>query len=99
MSPFVTHRHPACWERPEVFDPDRFTPQLVAQRQKGAYFPFLGGPHHCIGSEFAMLEMCLVVAMVLQRFDVELVPNQAIVPKAALTLRPSAPVRVVLTAR
>jgi hypothetical protein len=41
-----------------------------------------------------MLEMCLIVAMVLQRFDVELLPDQAIVPKAALTLRPSAAVRV-----
>ena len=96
VSPFVTHRHPAFWEQPEVFDPDRFTPERVARRPKGAYFPFLGGPHQCIGNEFAMLEMCLLVAMVLQRFDVELLPDQAILPKAALTLRPSAPVRVVL---
>jgi cytochrome P450 len=96
VSPFVTHRHPAFWEQPEVFDPDRFTPERVAQRPKGAYFPFLGGPHQCIGNEFAMLEMCLLVAMVLQRFDVELLPDQVILPKAALTLRPSAPVRVLL---
>ena len=96
VSPFVTHRHPAFWEQPEVFDPDRFTPDRVAQRPKGAYFPFLGGPHQCIGNEFAMLEMGLIVAMVLQRFDVELLPNQAIRPKAALTLRPSAPARVLL---
>jgi cytochrome P450 len=94
VSPYVTHRHPAFWEQPEVFDPNRFTPERVAQRPKGAYFPFLGGPHQCIGNEFALLEMCLIVATVLQRFDVELVPNQTIVPKAALTLRPSAAVRV-----
>ena len=43
-----------------------------------------------------MLEMCLVVAMVLQRFDVEILPDQAIRPKAALTLRPSARVQVAL---
>lgn len=96
VSPYVTHRHPAFWDEPERFDPDRFTPERVAERPKGAYFPFLGGPHQCIGNEFAMLEMCLIVAMVLQRFDVELLPNQAILPKAALTLRPSAPVRVAL---
>jgi cytochrome P450 len=96
VSPFVTHRHPDFWDQPGVFDPDRFTPERVAQRPKGAYFPFLGGPHQCIGNEFALLEMCLVVAMVLQQFDVELLPDQAIVPKAALTLRPSAPVRVAL---
>jgi cytochrome P450 len=92
----VTQRHPDYWEEPEVFDPDRFTPERAAQRAKGAYFPFLGGPHQCIGNEFAMLEMCLVVAMVLQRFDVELLAGQAIEPKGALTLRPSAPVRVTL---
>jgi cytochrome P450 len=96
VSQFVTHRHPDFWEQPDVFDPDRFTPERVAQRPKGAFFPFLGGPHQCIGNEFAMLEMCLIVAMVLQRFDVELLPDQAIRPKAALTLRPSAPVRVIL---
>jgi len=96
VSPFVTHRHPDFWEQPELFDLDRFTPERVAQRPKGAYFPFLGGPHQCIGNEFAMLEMCLIVAMVLQRFQVELLPDQAIFPKAALALRPSAPVRVTL---
>ena len=96
LSPFVTHRHPDFWEQPERFDPDRFAPERIAQRLKGAYFPFLGGPHQCIGNDFAMLEMCLIVAMVLQRFDVELIPDQAIRPKAALTLRPSAPVWVVL---
>jgi cytochrome P450 len=97
VSPFVTHRHPDFWKQPEVFDPDRFTPECVSQRPKGAYFPFLGGPHQCIGNEFALLEMCLIVAMVLQRFDVELLPGLVILPKAALTLRPSASVQVVLS--
>jgi cytochrome P450 len=97
VSPYVTHRHPDFWEQPEVFNPDRFTPERVSQRMKGAYFPFLGGPHQCIGNEFAMLEMCLVVAIVLQRFDVELLPDQIISPKAGLTLRPSAPIRLALT--
>lgn len=99
VSPFVTHRHPEYWERPEVFDPDRFTAEQVAQRPKSAYFPFLGGPHQCIGNEFAMLEMRLIIAMVLQRFDVELLPGQAIQPKASITLRPSGPIRVTLTVR
>jgi cytochrome P450 len=96
VSPYVTHRHPAFWDQPDTFIADRFTPERVAQRPKGAYFPFLGGAHQCIGNEFAMLEMCLIVAMVLQRFDVELLPDQAIRPKAALTLRPSAAVRVAI---
>jgi cytochrome P450 len=93
---FVTHRHPDVWEAADVFDPDRFTPERAARRPNGAYFPFLSGPHQCIGNEFAMLEMCLIVAMVLQRFDLELLPDQAIRPMPLVTLRPNGPVRMAL---
>ena len=96
LSQFVTHRHPDVWPGADVFDPDRFTPERAAQRPKGAYFPFLGGPHQCIGNEFAMLEMCLIVAMVLQEFDLELLPDQAIRPLPMITLRPNGPVRMAL---
>jgi cytochrome P450 len=93
---FVTQRHPAIWESPETFDPDRFAPEKVKERSKYAHFPFLAGPHQCIGSEFAMLEMRLVVAMVLERFEIELLPNQQIEPKASIAIQPSAPVRLAL---
>lgn len=93
LCPFVTHRHPDFWENADVFDPDRFAPERAAGRAKGAYFPFLSGPHQCIGNEFAMLEMHLIVAMVLREFDLELLPGQAIQPRGSLVLRPSAPVR------
>jgi cytochrome P450 len=96
LSAFVTHRHPGVWEDPEAFDPDRFTPERVARRSKYAYFPFLAGPHQCIGNEFALLEMRLIVAMVLRQFDLELLPDLAISPKASLALRPSGPVRMAL---
>lgn len=99
LMPFVTHRHPDIWEKPDVFDPDRFAPERSAQRPKGAYFPFLGGPHQCIGNEFAMLEMQLIVALVLRQFDLELVADQVIQPRASITLRPSGPVRMVLKRR
>ncbi|MBO0699024.1 MAG: cytochrome P450, partial [Zavarzinella sp.] len=96
LCPFVTHRHPAVWERPDEFDPERFTPERSAQRPKGAYFPFLGGAHQCIGNEFAMLEMRLVVAMVLREFDVELVPGLTVRPRGSIALRPSGPVLIAL---
>jgi len=66
----------------------------VAGRAKGAYFPFLGGPHQCIGNEFAMLEMRLIVAMVLREFDLTLLPDQVVVPMGSLALRPRGPVRM-----
>ena len=92
LCPFITHRHPAFWESPEGFDPGRFTAERVASRPKGAYFPFLGGPHLCIGNDFALLAMQLVVARVLQEFDVGLRPGQAIRPTGALGLWPNGPV-------
>src|SRR5262249_19309745 len=88
--------HPDVWPDADVFDPDRFTPGRAARRPKGAYFPFLGGPHQCIGNEFAMLEMCLIVAMVLQEFDLELLPEQAIRPLPMITLRPKGRVGMAL---
>jgi cytochrome P450 len=99
LCPFVTHRHPEIWPNPQVFDPDRFAPERSAERSKYAHFPFIAGPHQCIGAEFAMLEMRLVVAMVLRDYDLELAPNQTIEPRASIAIIPNAPVRVVLRRR
>ncbi len=99
LCPFVTHRHPEVWENPAVFDPDRFIPERSVERSKYAHFPFIAGPHQCIGAEFAMLEMRLVVAMVLREYDVELVPHQTIEPRASIAIVPNAPVQVILRRR
>lgn len=99
LSQYVTHRHSAFWDEPELFNPERFRPDLVERRPKGVFFPFLGGPHQCIGQEFAMFEMQLVLIRILQSVDWELLPGEEIRPRAALTLRPNAPVQVRLTRR
>lgn len=99
VSQFVTHRHPEIWERPDEYHPERFLPDEVAKRPRFAYFPFIGGPHQCIGMEFAMLEMRIIVAMVLQHFELSLLPGQNIGMSAALTLRPDRPVHFALRPR
>src|SRR5262245_6037046 len=68
LSPYVTHRDPAVWERPEEFDPDRFAAARGPERPEYAYVPFGGGPRGCIGRELAMMEARLVVAAIVQRF-------------------------------
>jgi cytochrome P450 len=88
LCPYVTHRHPAFWDTPEEFDPERFTSERSAGRPRYAYFPFGGGPRQCIGNEFAMMECQLVVAMVAQRYRLHLVPGHPVEPDAlAATLR------------
>jgi cytochrome P450 len=99
LSAYVTQRHPDFWERPAAFDPDRFTPERVAARPKYAYFPFIGGPHQCIGNEFALLEMQIVLAMVMQNFRLEMLPGQTVKPHASLSLKPAGPIRMRLEVR
>ncbi len=62
VSPYCTHRHPAFWEEPEVFDPERFTPERSVDRPHFAYFPFGEGPRQCIGNAFAMMEAQLILS-------------------------------------
>jgi cytochrome P450 len=88
MSQYVTHRHPAFWENPEGFNPERFTPECSAGRPRYAYFPFAGGPRQCIGNEFALMEAQLVVATVAQQYRLHLVPGHPVEPNPVLILRP-----------
>jgi cytochrome P450 len=93
---YVTHRHPDFWPNPEGFDPDRFTPERSAGLHRMAYFPFSGGPRKCIGNAFAMMQMPIILAMVTQKFRVNLVPGEKPVPEPAISLRPRDPLMMTL---
>jgi cytochrome P450 len=88
ISPYVMHRHPAYWERPALFEPERFAPERAAGRPNYAYFPFGGGPRQCIGKGLALMEAQLILAMVARRFRLRHAPGHAVEPQALLTLRP-----------
>jgi cytochrome P450 len=75
MLAYVTHRHPEFWPEPERFDPGRFTPEQVQRRHPLAFQPFGGGSRVCIGMNFALQEMVLFLAAVVQRFSVRLAPG------------------------
>ena len=91
---FITHRHPAAWDEPERFDPDRFLPERGATRPKFAYFPFLGGPHQCVGNDFALMEAAIILSMVLQRYRLRMPPGTVVEPEQTLTLRPRGGMRM-----
>ena len=96
---YITHRHPEFWDDPERFDPKRFLPGQGGGRPKFAYFPFGGGPRSCIGNHFALMEATLVLATIVQRYRIELVPDQRVTPDATFTLRPKPGVQVTLWPR
>jgi cytochrome P450 len=70
-------RHPDYWPNPVGFDPKRFLSPLT-EEQKILYMPFGQGPQSCIGSQFGIRETMLVLAMLVQRFRLTLVPGTSI---------------------
>lgn len=99
ISPYVAHRLPEFWPEPERFDPERFTEESVAQRPEHAYIPFGAGPRQCIGKRFAMLELQLVLAMIVQQFAVRLASHEVVKAEASTTLTPNQPIYINLTRR
>lgn len=97
INTYTVHRHPDFWENPEGFDSTRFLPEQSKVRNRFAYIPFSRGPRFCIGESFAKMEAVFVLAMVAQRFDVNLVAGQHIDMRNLGTLRPTPGVNVVLT--
>lgn len=74
--PFLLHRDERFFDEPLKFDPDRFAPEREAQITPYAYLPFGGGPRVCIGNSFAMMEVQLMMATILQRYRLISAPGQ-----------------------
>ena len=89
IAPYVLHRHLSLWDRPDVFDPSRFLGEAKAKIARFAYLPFGAGPRTCIGSSFALQEATIVLATLVQRFDMQLLPDAVVWPIQKITLRPA----------
>lgn len=90
MPQFLKNRHPDFWRDPGRFDPGRFDPGTA--RHPAAWFPFSISARRCIGDMFAMVEMALVMAMVLQRGRLVRTDDEPLGWHARLSLRPDRPV-------
>lgn len=85
----MLHRDPAVWgDDPEAFDPERFSREAEAARPDWAYKPFGNGQRACIGRQFAMQEAILVLAMILQRFELVDHENYQLEVKETLSIKP-----------
>ena len=92
MSQWVVQRDERWFERPEEFRPSRWEGDWQSRIPKYAYFPFGGGPRVCIGNTFAMQEAVLVLAMIVDRFELQPVTQPPVGLQPAVTLRPAVPV-------
>jgi cytochrome P450 len=100
VTPWLLHRDPRGWpDEPLAFKPDRFLPGAPHEIPRGAYIPFGVGPRVCLGQHFAVLEMTLIAALLLQRFELGTVSTEPPRPRMAVTLRPDAGLSLRLTRR
>lgn len=86
LSIFELHRTASFWKNPESFEPQRFL-DIDMKQLGGHYYPFGAGPRMCIGNTFANLEMILVVAEILKRFEIS-TPMDAVDINPLITLKP-----------
>jgi cytochrome P450 len=94
------HRHPAYWEEPKAFRPERMTPEAKKARHPFCYLPFGGGPRLCIGNHFAMLEMQLILARLLRDYDFQLSAGAGeVVLKPLITLHMKTPLLLKVSRR
>lgn len=99
FTPYVIQRNSRWFESPDDFRPARFLSD-APDIQRGAWIPFGVGPRVCIGQHFAMLEMGVIAAMLLQRFQL-VWPSEQAWPQTnlAVSLRPATMMRVQLVNR
>jgi len=87
IAPWLIHRHRGLWERPDEFDPDRFTQAAGKASAREAYLPFSAGPRVCIGAAFAHQEAALILATIVRRYRLTPAPHHTPQPVGRLTIR------------
>ena len=93
VSIYHTHHMPDLYPQPEVFDPgrwERITPSIFE------YQPFSAGPRMCIGASFAIMEIKIVLAMLLQRYRLQCLPQQRVDRSGLIVITPKGGLPVIV---
>lgn len=98
-SSWISHRLPEVFPNPDVFDPERFTPEAMKSLPLGAYVPFGWGPRLCVGKMFGELEIKMILVTLLQQYRLELLPGQIFAAHTMPTISPKDGVRVWVRSR
>jgi len=91
---YGAHHSPEHWENPESFDPERFTKANEKLHTPFTYLPFGAGPRGCIGGNYAMLQILMILSVLLRKYDLRLVPDQTIEARPMVILRPKFGIRM-----
>jgi cytochrome P450 len=95
---YLAHRHPDCFQNPLRFNSSRFLGIPNGHISMAGYIPFGGGTRRCLGSELAMLEIRMIVATMLRRWQLRCVNPEAGVPQLrGHAMAPTARLRMMVT--
>jgi cytochrome P450 len=89
---FSIHTDSRWYDHPKAFWPERWVQTPPEDRHDYSYLPFGGGPHHCIGMRFAMMELKYTLAIIAHRLDIELVSAVDPDVEIQLSMHPAKPV-------
>ncbi|XP_029650885.1 cytochrome P450 4F22 [Octopus sinensis] len=95
---YAIHHNPDVWEDPYEFLPERFLDSPSPQTSFN-YIPFSAGPRNCIGQNFAMLEMKVIIAKIVRNFEIFCVPNFKAEPSPEVVLKSNTGIKVILKPR
>ncbi len=95
-STYYTHHMPELYPEPERFNPQRWESINPSPFE---FSPFSVGPRMCLGATFAMMEMKIVLAMLIQRFRLELLPGELINRRGFLVLMPTSDLPMLVNAQ
>src|SRR5450631_989056 len=91
---YGVHHSPHYWENPESFDQERFSKAKEKLHTPFAHLPFGACPRGCIGGNYAMLQMLMILSVLLRKYDFSLVPGQTIEARPMVILRPEHGIRM-----
>jgi cytochrome P450 len=94
---YGVHHSLRYWDDPESFDPDRFNKANEKPHTPFTYLPFGGGPRGCIGGNYAMLQILMILSVLLRKYDLQLAPGQTIEARPMVILRPKHGIRMTFT--
>lgn len=94
INTYGMHRHPAYWEDPEEFRPERMLRDEAWDPSRFTYLPFGAGPRSCIGARFAINEMQLVLSQFARAFAIRPATGAEVRPAPRLNLEPVRPIRL-----
>jgi cytochrome P450 len=94
---YGVHHSQQYWENPESFDEERFSKANEKRNTPFAHLPFGAGPRGCIGGNYAMLQILMILSVLLRKYDFRLVPGQTIEARPMVILRPEHGIRMTFT--